>query len=208
MFRPSTAMLLSFALVLDAHAADPLPRKHASLERLKLERLATVHADVEKLNRRRVVIPPRRGLTDFRCIMHAHAEDSSHTGGKLSEMLADATKARVNAILLTDHYRPPRDFIDGRWRGLKEGVLFIPGSEVNGFLIHPEKSILKRMELKGSDFIRTVTDGDGLILRLLARRDSVRWLGSRATAWSALESGPGRFVPRRSAGGASVARPG
>jgi hypothetical protein len=111
----------------------------------------------------RVDIPIRSGLNDYRCIMHAHAEDSAHTGGTLPEMLADAKKAGVNAILLTDHYRPPTDFIDGRWRGLKEGVLFIPGSEVRGFLIYPMKSILNRMELKGSDFINTVNADDGMI---------------------------------------------
>jgi hypothetical protein len=78
-------------------------------------------------------------------------------------MLADAKKAGVHAILLTDHHRPPRDFIDGRWRGLKDGVLFVPGSEVRGFLVYPMQSILGRMELKTPDFIDTVNDGDGLI---------------------------------------------
>lgn len=144
-------------------AAEPLPRKHSNVERLSLERLAAVHADVEKLQTQRVEIPSRTGLTDYRCIMHAHAEDSDHTGGTLKEMLADAKKAGVHAILLTDHYRPPTDFIDGRWRGLKDGVLFIPGSEVHGFLVYPMKSIMKRMELKGADFVNTVNVDDGMI---------------------------------------------
>jgi hypothetical protein len=161
---PAFAGAIACSLVVSvAFGAEPLPRKHSNLERLDLDRLAAVRADVERLNRDRVEIPPRPGLTDYRCILHAHAEDSSHTGGTLSEMLADAKKAGVHAILLSDHYRPPTDFIDGRWRGLKEGVLFIPGSEVNGFLVYPMKSILNRMELKGMDFINTVTAGDGLI---------------------------------------------
>jgi hypothetical protein len=146
-----------------AEAADPPPRTHSNAERLALDRLAAAHADVEKLKARRVVVPPRPGLADYRCILHAHAEDSTHTGGTLPEMLADARKAGVNAIFLSDHYRPPRDFIDGRWRGLKDGVLFVPGSEARGFLIYPEKSILGRMELATPDFVSTVTVGDGLI---------------------------------------------
>jgi hypothetical protein len=133
------------------------------VERLALARLATVHADVQRLKRKRVNIPPLPGLNDYRCILHAHAEDSAHTGGTLPEMLADAKKAGVAAVLLTDHFRPPRDFIDGRWRGLKGGVLFVPGSETHGFLIYPEKSILSRMDLKGKDFIDTVTAGGGMI---------------------------------------------
>jgi hypothetical protein len=133
------------------------------VERLSLARLAAVHADVRKLQARRVVVPPLPGLNDYRCILHAHAEDSAHTGGTLPDMLADAKKAGVHAVLLTDHFRPPRDFIDGRWRGLKDGVLFVPGSEANGFLIYPTKSILPRMGLKGRDFIDTVTAGGGMI---------------------------------------------
>jgi hypothetical protein len=133
------------------------------VERLSPARLAAVHADVQKLHGRRVKIPPLPGLKDYRCILHAHAEDSSHTGGTLPEMLTDAKKAGVHAVLLTDHFRPPRDFIDGRWRGLKEGVLFIPGSEAHGFLIYPTQSILPRMGLQGQDFVNTVTADDGMI---------------------------------------------
>ena len=146
-----------------AMAAEPLPRKWSNVERLSLDHLAAVHADVEKFKPQRINIPLRPNLNDYRCIMHAHAEDSAHTGGTLNEMLADAKKAGVHAVLLTDHYRPPTDFINGRWRGLKDGVLFIPGSEVRGFLIYPTKSILDRMELKTADFIATVNAGDGLI---------------------------------------------
>jgi hypothetical protein len=144
-------------------AADPPTRKHSNLQRLATDRLAAVHADVEKLRGQRTDIPVRSGLNGYRCILHAHVEDSDHTGGTFKEMLADAKKAGVHAVLLTDHYRPPRDFIDGRPRGLTEGVLFIPGAEVNGFLAYPQKSILKRMELTGSDFVNTVNVDDGLI---------------------------------------------
>jgi hypothetical protein len=157
-------MLVSLLMFVSVGTASEPPRRnYMNVERLLLARLAAVHADVQKLQAKRVRIPPLPGLNDYRCILHAHAEDSSHTGGTLPEMLADAKKASVHAILLTDHYRPPRDFIDGRWRGLKESVLFIPGSETHGFLIYPMKSILPRMDLKGEDFIDTVTAGDGMI---------------------------------------------
>jgi hypothetical protein len=157
-------VLVSLLVFVPVGTADEPPhRKFTNLERLSPDRLAAVHADVEKLRDKRVRVPPLPGLNDYRCILHAHAEDSTHTGGTLDEMLADAKKVGVHAVLLTDHFRPPRDFIDGRLRGLKEGVLFVPGSEVNGFLVYPEKSILKRMELKGKDFIDTVTAGDGMI---------------------------------------------
>lgn len=144
-------------------SGEPPARKYSNVERLALVRLKAVHDDVQKLKPLRISIPMLPGLNDYRCILHAHAEDSTHTGGTLPEMLADAKKAGISAILLSDHFRPPRDFIDGRWRGLKEGVLFIPGSETNGFLVYPMTSIFKRMDLKGTDFINTVTLGDGMI---------------------------------------------
>src|SRR4051812_39796914 len=148
----SLATLALLACVAAGDAAEPPPRKYSNVERLALARLAAVHDDVEHLKSRRVAIPPLSGLTDYRCILHAHAEDSTHTGGTLPELLADAKAAGVHAVLLTDHYRPPRDFIDGRWRGLKDGVLFVPGSEVRGFLVYPVGSILDRMDLKDADF--------------------------------------------------------
>jgi len=146
-----------------AESNRPPARKHSNIERLTLVRLKAVHDDVEKLKARRTAVAPLPGLNDYRCILHAHAEDSTHTGGTLPEMLADAKRAGVHAILLSDHFRPPRDFIDGRWRGMKDGVLFIPGSEVRGFLVHPQESILSKMEEPVPEFIRTVTANDGLI---------------------------------------------
>ncbi len=150
-------------LVTAGIASEPPPPKYTNIERLSLVRLAAVHDDVQKLNAERINIPLLPGLNDYRCILHAHAEDSTHTGGTLFEMLGDAKQANISAILLTDHYRPPRDFIDGRWRGMRNGVLFVPGSEARGFLIYPMKSMLTQMELPERDFIETVTAGDGMV---------------------------------------------
>lgn len=159
-------LLLAYFMLAPAAAAfasEPPPQKYSNIERLSLAQLAAVHDDVQKLNAQRVAIPPLPGLNDYRCILHAHAEDSTHTGGTLLEMLSDAKQAGVSAILLTDHYRPPRDFIEGRWRGMKNGVLFVPGSEVRGFLIYPMKSILAEMDAPEPDFVKSVTSDDGMI---------------------------------------------
>ena len=94
---------------------------------------------------RRVAFP-LPGLKDYRAILHAHAEDSAHTGGTRPEMLADARKVGVSVILLSNHFRPPTDFITDSWRGLHEGVLFIPGSEDRGFLLLPTRSIVAHMQ--------------------------------------------------------------
>ena len=83
------------------------------------------------------------GLTDYRAILHAHAEDSTHTGGTRPELLAAAKQTGVKIIMLSDHVRPPRDFINDSWRGMRDGVLFIPGAESEGFIVYPTVSIIE-----------------------------------------------------------------
>jgi hypothetical protein len=78
-------------------------------------------------------------------------------------MLAEAKRAGVHAILLTDHYRPPKDFVADSWRGLRDGVLFLPGSENRGFLIYPTRSVMDRMKADTSAFIEAIRGDGGLI---------------------------------------------
>lgn len=152
--------LLSFSL----SAENSIPaQKYSAIERMKPMHLRAAHEDALRLQKKRQTLAPLPGLHDYKAILHAHAEDSAHTGGTRPEMLADAKKAGVQVILLTDHFRPPRDFIRDSWRGLHEGVLFIPGSETHGFLIYPFDSIMDRMEAPKAEFISAVTTNNGLI---------------------------------------------
>ncbi|MXX76362.1 MAG: histidinol phosphatase [Holophagales bacterium] len=140
---------------------EPPARRWTTLERLSAERLAAAHADVERL--RAAVEPPPAlpGLNDYRGVFHAHAGDSNHTGGTPEELLRDAGRVDVDVVFLSDHYRPPRDFMDG-WRGLRDGVLFIPGSEAHGFLIHPEQSVVEHMSADAGTLLRQVNRGAGM----------------------------------------------
>ena len=159
----SLAVLIAGVCVFFTRSNGLPARKYSNTERLSLVRLKAVHEDVQRLQGLRQGRASSSGWNDYRCIFHAHAEDSAHTGGTLPEMLTEAKKAGVSAIFLSDHFRPPRDFIEGRWRGMKDGVLFIPGSETGGFLVHPMQSILDKMQQTGSEFVKSVTAGDGMI---------------------------------------------
>lgn len=152
----ATAVLLASSSAL---VAQPYPARSGAV-RLDPERLAAVHADVVLLAEERIEIEAQPGLNDYRAIFHAHAGDSAHTGGTVEEMLADAHRAGVSIVFLSDHFRPPRDFMDS-WRGLYEGVLFIPGSEWGGLLIHPDDSVFEVMA--EPDLLRSaVAQGTGL----------------------------------------------
>jgi hypothetical protein len=159
------ALALCLMAAGDLSAADgepPRPR-FTPAERMATARLKATHDDAQRIQRSRQTLPPLPGLTDYRAILHAHAEDSAHTGGTRAEMLADAKRAGVHAILLTDHYRPPRDFVSESWRGLRDGVLFLPGSEDRGFLIYPTRSILDHMKDPTPAFVEAAAADGGLI---------------------------------------------
>ncbi|MBI1320261.1 MAG: histidinol phosphatase [Candidatus Hydrogenedens sp.] len=138
-------------------------RKWTTQARMEAPHLKAATEDAAKYAAAREPVALQSGLNDYRTILHAHAEDSSHTGGTRPEMLADAKKAGVSCIMLTDHFRPPKDFINDSWRGLHDGVLFIPGSETNGFLVYPTESILDKMDLPNEQLIPEVTKNGGLI---------------------------------------------
>jgi len=139
-----------------------LGRMRTSVERLLPERLKAAHEDVLRYQSKRVSLPLVPGLNDYRASIHVHAEDSDHTGGTLPELLEDAKRAGVKIVMLSDHYRPPRDFMDG-WRGIRDGVLFIPGAEAKGFLLYPDTSIMHVMESSAEELIKATTQGTGLI---------------------------------------------
>jgi hypothetical protein len=123
--------------------------------------LRTVHETVEQFARQRRPVKLKTGYQDFRAILHAHAEDAAHTGGTRLEMLAAAKQANVQILMLTDHVRPPRDFINDSWRGLREGVLFIPGAEAEGFLVYPQASIMNSRWQGRDEYTKLVMQNGG-----------------------------------------------
>jgi hypothetical protein len=163
-------LILVSAALLESQtgAARLVPgRQYTTLERLVPERLQSVHDDRLRHQRGRTTVSLPTGYDDIRAVLHAHAEDSAHTGGTRPELLAAAKRTGVSVVLLADHVRPPRDFIDDSWRGMRDGVLFIPGAETEGFLVHPQRSIATAgTEKRGKtrdEYIRLVKEGGGNI---------------------------------------------
>ncbi|HYL97883.1 MAG TPA: hypothetical protein VEZ90_02930, partial [Blastocatellia bacterium] len=83
-------------------------RKYSSIERMSLTHLAAVHQACVNYQSQRKPVQLKTGFQDFRAILHAHAEDSPHTGGTRQEMLKAAKAAGVNVIMLSDHRQPDR----------------------------------------------------------------------------------------------------
>ncbi len=159
----SFLVCLIFLLSSQSWAADGDIVKRTTIERMAPERLKATHEDVVRIQAQRKTIPPLPMRNDYRVILHAHAEDSAHTGGTRPEMLSEAKIAGVHAIFLSDHDRPPKDFITDTWRGLREGVLFIPGAEARGFLLAPMQSIMSKLEDATPSLVEATTADGGLI---------------------------------------------
>lgn len=138
-------------------------RKYTTTERLKTQHLRAVHADRARLAGERRPVALKTGLNDYRAVLHAHAEDATHTGGTRPELLAAAKLAGVQIVMLTDHVRPERDFITDSWRGLRDGVLFIPGAEDHGFLSFPINSIKESDAGSRDRYIDVIRAGGGNI---------------------------------------------
>ncbi len=75
--------------------------------------------------RERVPAPPLGIYNDYRAVLHVHAEDAEHTLGTREQVLEAARKAGVQVVMWTDHRGPRPE----SWRGYRQGVLFIAGSE-------------------------------------------------------------------------------
>lgn len=138
-------------------------RKYRLTERLQPERLRATSQARQQLTRMRRLLGNRTGLQDYKAILHAHAEDAAHTGGTRPELLAAAKRTGVRIMMLTDHVRPHRDFINDSWRGLRESVLFIPGAEAEGFLVYPQQSIKGRTWQSRDEYISLIRKDKGNI---------------------------------------------
>jgi hypothetical protein len=144
---------------------------HPMLARLELARLARVHTDVEAL--RAAARPPEAGTDgggprdppyqDIRAVIHSHSYLSHDSRGTVEEILAGAKAAGVRVILMTDHYTPDRRFLREGLRGMRDGILFIPGTELSsGLLAFRIDRIDWPADASAADVLRRLREGGGI----------------------------------------------
>jgi acetyl esterase/lipase len=109
----------------------------SALERMEPAHLEAVHAQRVEWKKQRVVVPALGVYQDYRAILHIHAEDADHTKGTRAEVLKAAKEADVRVVMFTDHRGPKPE----TWRGMREGVLFIAGSEDDHELRYPSPTL-------------------------------------------------------------------
>lgn len=129
-FRLCVALFLLLPVAQDHRPG----RLRTTVERLDSQRLAAVHEARTAFALARKDLPRIGVYQDYRAVIHVHAEDSAHTRGTRQQVLEGAAKAGVRVVLSTDHNGPKSD----SWRGVRQGVLFLAGSEEDGKLRFPD----------------------------------------------------------------------
>jgi hypothetical protein len=123
-----------FAIISHVALAD-------GLEKLKAERLEAVRLSVESLRQQRVEVPRTDGYQEHRANLHVHSHWSHDSVGTIEEIVAAAKQTGTSVVMFTEHPADHYDFFVDGHRGLREGVLLIPGAEMNGFLAYPTFSL-------------------------------------------------------------------
>ena len=131
--KPTLACCL-FAILSSVAFAD-------GLEKLKAERLEAVRLSVESLRQQRVDVPRTDGYQEHRANLHVHSHWSHDSVGTIEEIVAAAKRTGTSVVMFSEHPADHYDFFVDGHRGLRDGVLLIPGAEMNGFLAYPTFSL-------------------------------------------------------------------
>jgi hypothetical protein len=133
------------------------------LERLAPARLQSVRESIEALQSKRRPIKLSSGFEDVRTLLHVHSAFSHDSRGTIEEIVAAADEARVRVILFSEHPNSNYDyFLDGH-RGVKNGILLVPGAETEGFLAYPRQSMQNRVADSPQALANSVRATGGLV---------------------------------------------
>ncbi len=125
---------ISMTPVVSTAAAD-------ALENLKPERLEAVRQSVAAFREQRTEIPRTGPFQEHRANLHVHSHWSHDSVGTVDEIVAAARATGTSVLMFSEHPADHYDFfVDGN-QGLKDGVLMIPGAEMQGFLAYPKMSL-------------------------------------------------------------------
>jgi hypothetical protein len=112
-----------------------------AVDRLTKKNLQAVRETIEKYAAQRTDLERPGPLREVRANLHVHSELSHDSRGKIEDIVAAAKRAGTEVLLFTEHPSKEKDFyIDGH-RGLRDGVLLIPGAEMKGMLVYPTLSL-------------------------------------------------------------------
>jgi len=133
-----------------------------ALARLQPEKLEAVHQAVLALRSQWRKLDLPGPYQDYRANLHVHSALSHDSRGTIAEIVAAAKSAGTRVLLFTEHPADHYDYYRDGHRGLKDGVLLIPGAETGGFLIFPTHSMRGLTSDSPQELVDLVRRRDGL----------------------------------------------
>jgi PHP domain len=134
-----------------------------ALERIRPEKLRATHEKIESLKSQRRAVSLSSGYDDVRALLHVHSAFSHDSRGTIEEIIAAAKETGVRVIMFSEHPAANYDYVDDGHRGVKDGVLLIPGAETHGFLAYPKYSIQQKQTKTPQEFSDLVRSTGGLV---------------------------------------------
>ncbi len=131
--------------------------------RLTAERLAAVQRAREGYRAERQELHRDGPYREYRAAIHLHSALSHDSRGTIEEIVAAAKATGTRVLMFTEHsserYEPSRN----GHRGVRDGVLLIPGVEANGFLAFPGGSLQGLQSRSPQEYCDRVRSAGGLI---------------------------------------------
>lgn len=108
-----------------------------ALAKLKSDKLEAVHQAIQALRDEWRPLPRPGPYREYRANLHVHSSLSHDSRGTIEEIVSAAKSAGTSVLMFTEHPSDKYDYFKDGHRGLKDGVLLIPGAETGGFLVFP-----------------------------------------------------------------------
>ncbi|HEV3263772.1 MAG TPA: PHP domain-containing protein [Gemmataceae bacterium] len=134
-----------------------------ALAKLKPDKLEAVHKAVLALRADWRKLDRPGPYKEYRANIHVHSALSHDSRGTLKEIVAAARATGTRVLMFTEHPADHYDFYKDGHRGVKHGVLLIPGAETQGFLAFPTHSLRGLTAGPPQEFCDLVRRRDGLV---------------------------------------------
>lgn len=160
-------LLLIFMFFIHPSAAQDDAQIKKNLEkffkRLELPYLEMLHKDIAALVKEQVPVKLKSGYEDIRACLHFHSFHSHDSKGTLEEIIAAAKKLNIRAIFMTEHPSDKEDNIANGFYGLKDGVMFFPGTEEKQFLTFPQTKKTPDFSGTQQEYINRILADGGML---------------------------------------------
>jgi hypothetical protein len=150
-------------LVAQAPAPQPALARVPTLQRLEKSYLERLHADVLALAKLPRTSATPAGLHDWRCIIHCHCYQSHDSRGTIEDISTAAKSVGIDCIFMSDHPRDTYDVVAKGPHGEFNGVLFVPGSETDGFTLYPGDYKLPKLGVGEQNICDEIKQSNGML---------------------------------------------